>query len=339
MQLYALVSEATRRRMGVDPWLSCFEWHFIEHPGAVPTTGMAALFVLEGDLLPSGQALRDIACPCWCFAVSARVWDLPPHFDLFESPLDIARLGDRLLAWMWVEGELSPACVAGLTLSLLNGCMSLTTREPDSDQVQMAVSPTDAVGGDMALYWQRPGRDLAVLADAIGHGDTAALDVAQFMLDVLRLLRDASLSSTSLAQLCHSQTARLAWGRFVAVAVVELNREAATLTLANAGMPAILVLQSGRPMATYASMQPPLGLAACPEPPLYTVPLLPATQWVLTSDGVDAAALCDSLTDFDLTQQSDNQSVSLLFQGIPLKKSTGILDDASQIVLFILHDQ
>jgi len=337
MRLYALVSETTRRQIGADPWLSSFAWQFIDEPGEVPTAP-SSLLVLEAGQLSASCTLDGLGCACWCFGVETPEKAFPPHCDLFAQPLDTAWLGDRLLAWMWVEGELSPACLAGAALTLANGRLSVATVPLNTRAVQIAVSPTDLVGGDMALYWRQGDRALAVLADAIGHGDIAALDVAQFMLDVVRLLRTAHLSPDALTQLCRHQAARLARGRFVAAALVEMDFTAGTLAVVNAGMPPVLCLRAGQSLMTYPSTQPPLGLADCPCPIVQVAPLRPGHQWLLASDGADVAALCRELAavEFvDLAQGASKAHPSFSMRTIPIAKAPGIVDDASQIVLFI----
>jgi hypothetical protein len=301
--------------------------------------------ILDGERLTSPRDLAHITCPCWCYGIRSHYWDFPPHCHLFATALDVECLGRRLLAWLWVEGELSPACFAGLALSLNNGRMSVATIALDDRQVQITVVPMGKVGGDMALYWHMADRTLTVLADAIGHGDIAALDVAQFMLDVVRLLRGSRLSAQTISTLCCSQRTNLARGRFVAVALTELDPQAATLTLANAGMPAILCLRDGRELAAYASTQPPLGLANCPDPIVRTVPLQRGCQWTLTSDGANVEALRRALssraTDFasvgatDRLPSSPPSASSAL--PLPLEKIAEIIDDASQIILFIAN--
>lgn len=336
MQIGLLVSADTWQQMVADPWLSQFDWVCLD--AAAPfDTGCIDLLVLDLSCLPVWPSLSTLGCPCWCFSAGHGCWDLPPEVDAFASAVDLEVLSARLMAWLWLSDVLTPACFAGLSLALTNGRLSFRTIEPSRYLMQMSVSPTAEVGGDVALYFESGTRILVVLADAIGHGDEAALDAAQFVLSVVRHIVPSTLCHQSLQRLCASMSRQLASGRFVAAAFVEFDRSSGEVRLVNAGMPDILLLQHGQLTQRFFSSQTPLGLADCPGATLTTLPLLSCCQWVMHSDGVDADALQQSLC-FAMDQLAAGDSCSVACStavASPLLKTRQITDDASQIIVGI----
>jgi hypothetical protein len=336
MRLAALVTERVRRELAGDPWLASLDWHFLPNVAALP--GVAPdLLIIESECLPAPWPEQGFGCLCWAFGVSGANRHASETTEIFRAPLDIRVLADRLLAWMWVADRLTPACFAGLDLSLANGRLSFTSTGRSLCPMQMTVRPFAGIGGDVALYYQDRSRILVVLADAIGHGEEAALDAAQFVLAVVRHIVPVSLSLPSLGRLCDSLSHQLTNGRFVAAALLDMDLRHGRAALVNAGMPDVLRLRHGEPEAFFPSRQPPLGLAGCPEATVLTMPLEADTQWVFCSDGVDGTALRAALKSLRAHEPDSILGLEALLteSGVPLHLCCDIEDDASQIILCI----
>jgi hypothetical protein len=336
MRLAALVTEQTRQAWAEECWLASLDWTFLSS-AAEAAVVHPDLLIVEAVDQSAPWPKGGFGCPSWVFGVAGAHWDVPECVDVFERPLDLRGLSERLLAWMWVTGQVSPACFAGLDLTLANGRLSFASSGRSLCPMQMSVRPSADVGGDVALYYQDCSRILVVLADAIGHGEEAALDAAQFVLAVVRHLVPSTLSPPALRNLCASLTDCLTRGRFVAAAALDLDLRHGRVALINAGMPDVLRLRHGDPEAFFPSRQPPLGLGGVSDPIILSMSLEADTQWVLCSDGVDGTALRHTLK--TLHAQLDDSPIGLeamLAESIvPLHPSGDADDDASQIILCI----
>lgn len=335
MRLAALVTERARQDIARDPWLARLDWYF--------PSDLSAASRLEPDLLVAESAcLRQAwpevgpGCLSWVFGAGGTDWGPQEKVERFRAPLDAGVLAHRLLAWLWVADCLTPACFAGLDLSLANGWLSFSSAGRSLCPMQMTVRPAAGIGGDVALYYQDPSRILAVLADAIGHGEEAALDAAQFVLAVVRHLVPDRLTPDALRRLCSSLSQQLTNGRFVAAALMDIDLRHGRVALANAGMPDVIRLRHGMPDAFFPSRQPPLGLSGCcQEAAVLSMPLEPGAQWVFHSDGTDGKALCAALASMRAGGLAQGLEATLTESTIPLYPDAGIEDDASQLILCI----
>ena len=329
---YARVSAINQQRIANDPWLACFDWCFLDVTG---TGGAPAELVVVDHpdrLLALGQGI-----PCWCFGALDVDWVCPDGVDALAALFDLAILSDRLLAWLWLRAKLMPSCFSSLSLRLANGGLSFSSLEISLYLMQMAVSPTSEVGGDVALYVESATHSLVVLADAIGHGDEAALDAAQFVLAVVRHMVGSALDADCLQRLGQALTQRLARGRFVAAAFLEIECDAGRVRLLNAGMPDILWLCQGRLRQGFPSTRAPLGVNDGLPSAVTELALTPCSQWVMHSDGVDGAALRCSLA--SLSRNGTLNDFCPEFCGValmvPLLKTNEVIDDASQVIVGI----
>lgn len=332
MLCYALLSGPSRRRLAADAWLAHFDWILLDPADDTGCPG-AALVVVESGLADARwrRALAGLPCRCWCFD-GADGWDWPATVEVFRTAFDPEVLGDRLMAWLWVDRHADPTCFAGHAMVLTNGRLSFRTVAPSRYLLQMTVSPTAEIGGDVALYLESPGRALVVLADAIGHGADAALDAALFVLGAMRELAPGVLAAAPLARLCRFLAGRIAVGRFVAAACIDFDLAAGRVRLVNAGMPDILCLDAGGALQRFPASLPPLGLGICPGAEVHELALVPDSLWVLCSDGVDGEALRRTLSRLP-TCLSPGDDCGVL--ACPLCKSVQTDDDASQIIVRI----
>ncbi|WP_028536119.1 SpoIIE family protein phosphatase [Paludibacterium yongneupense] len=320
MTILARVGEALRERILADDWLALFDWDFTGSGGGEPE-----LMVLESPLPEDAVLAAAAACPVWRFGCPAgEAWPAVAGVSCLAVALDPDLLGDRLLAWCWSQGRLAPACLGMRALSLLNGSMSLL--RPQHPALQMAVLPALDRGGDVALCVDRGERTLVVLADAIGHGDDAAFDAALFVVGLSVRVLPCGLSRKTVADLNRYLKRQLAWGRFVAAAMIEIDWSAHSLVLVNAGMPDILCIGPDVILDRVSSMAPPLGLAAISSLPLVRGVHSPGEVWVLSSDGVDVAELLRKLWACHWSRCGCGPDLAV-------QRLSDVVDDASHIIL------
>jgi hypothetical protein len=336
MQLCALVSEEARQRICEDPWLSLFDWTFLCDVASAYSHA-PDLLVLEACAMTDMPAGGGLPAPCWCFGADGFDPDVSGDIEFFGASLDAAVLGDRLAALLWLHGKLVPACFAGVPLALTNGRLSFQTVSRLRYLLQMTVTPTAEVGGDVALYFESDSRTLVVLGDAIGHGEDAALDAAQFALGVVRHVFPSGLSCNSLQALHEALLRRLARGRFVAASFIEFDRLAGTVRLLNAGMPDIALLRPDSAPERFPSTQPPFGVPGALPGDILTRVLTAGCRWALHSDGADGGALLDSLAAVDCHRPDGRPCIDTCRLGgcTSVHRSPEVADDASQIIVCI----
>jgi hypothetical protein len=325
MSIQARVGDALRERILADQWLALFDWDF-----TATARGAPELIVLESPVAGDAALIDAAACPVWRFNCPAgEIWPASDRVSCLAGPLAPDLLGDRMLAWCWSQGSLAPSCLGMRDLSLLNGSMSL--RRPFHPCLQMAVVPALDRGGDVALCIDRGDRTLIVLADAIGHGDAAALDAALFVIGLSERVLIHGLSAAAIADLERYLQRQLASGRFVAAAMIEVDWPSRALTLVNAGMPDILCLGPDAILDRVRSMQPPFGLSAAASPPQHRRVRSRGEIWVLSSDGVDVTALLRKLWACHWSRDGCEPELAV-------QKLVGVVDDASHVILGNLLD-
>jgi len=161
-------------------------------------------------------------------------------------------------------------------------------------RIHYSVMPAQNFSGDLVVAASSPsGRLYAMLADATGHGLSAAVSVQPVLPMFYTLVaRDVPLSLlvSEINQLLH---ASLPVGRFVGAAMVSVDLGGSTASVWVGGVPAVMVLDAhGQIRQRLRSRQLPLGVvestpSGC-EPEQVT--LNPGEQIVLHSDGVIEAS-------------------------------------------------
>jgi serine phosphatase RsbU (regulator of sigma subunit) len=121
-----------------------------------------------------------------------------------------------------------------------------------------------AVGGDFYAFLLRDPKRLAVvIGDACGRGPEGATLLPHVLPLLIQLASSISRPRLLLEALNRELAGRLPTDRFVTGAVLELDAEIGTLTVANAGhVPAMLRRGSGEVCVVGRASGPPLGIVA-----------------------------------------------------------------------------
>jgi sigma-B regulation protein RsbU (phosphoserine phosphatase) len=149
----------------------------------------------------------------------------------------------------------------------------------------------ESLGGDAYEIAALPGGRLGVaIADVCGKGTPAALLMASAQATLLDLLALPLEPGEVCARLGDALRPRLAPERFVSLAYAVVDRERGTLTCANAGHPAPLVVRRDGSVERLIAGGPVLGMIAGARYEQETVPFQRGDRLVLYTDGVVEAA-------------------------------------------------
>ncbi|MBE9610186.1 ATP-binding SpoIIE family protein phosphatase [Chitinilyticum piscinae] len=124
------------------------------------------------------------------------------------------------------------------------------------------LSPAESLSGDLIAAARTPGQVLHVLlADGIGHGLTAALNVLPLTQPFYSMTEKGYSISDILAEMNNKIRQVLPVGRFVAVTLLALDEANDCVEIWNGGMPALQILDpSGRLLKSVPSSNLPLGI-------------------------------------------------------------------------------
>lgn len=128
--------------------------------------------------------------------------------------------------------------------------------------LQYWLSPAESLSGDLIASARTPGRVLHVLlADGIGHGITAALNVLP-LTQPFYSMTDKGYSITDILQEMNSKVRQvLPVGRFVAVALIAIDEVSRCVEVWNGGMPPVQILsEHGQVLQVCKSTNLPLGI-------------------------------------------------------------------------------
>jgi len=129
-------------------------------------------------------------------------------------------------------------------------------------RLQYWLSPAESLSGDLIACARTPGGALHVLlADGIGHGITAALNVLP-LTQPFYSMSDKGYSISDILQEMNSKVRQvLPAGRFVAVALVAIDESTRKIEIWNSGMPAVHVFdERGSLLHVSKSSSLPLGI-------------------------------------------------------------------------------
>ncbi len=145
-----------------------------------------------------------------------------------------------------------------------------------------------SIGGDFCAFRLRgPKRLAVVIGDACGRGPEGAKLLPHILPVLDELSRSLSRPRLLLEALNRQLVGRLASDRFVTGAVLELDAETGTLTIANAGhVPAMLRNAAGEVVVVGRASGPPLGILADCSYVDESYPLALGDVIVFMTDGV-----------------------------------------------------
>ncbi|MBI5793023.1 MAG: fused response regulator/phosphatase [Rhodocyclales bacterium] len=164
------------------------------------------------------------------------------------------------------------------------------TEPPNGNALQYKVVPSALFSGDVVFARRTPsGRLHVLLADAVGHGLPAAINILPLFFPFDGMSRKGYPISTVARELNRRIRDLLPIDRFVAATLVSIDAEAGVVEIWNGGNPpALLVRPDGRIAERVDSMQVALGINE-DDPALFVTQRLPFSagqQLILFSDGI-----------------------------------------------------
>ncbi|WP_410498890.1 SpoIIE family protein phosphatase [Chitinibacter sp. S2-10] len=129
-------------------------------------------------------------------------------------------------------------------------------------QFEYWLSPAESLSGDLIAAARTPGQALYILlADGIGHGLTAALNVLPLTQPFYSMTEKGYSIVDILFEMNSKVRQVLPIGRFVCVSLISIDEAAATIEVWNAGMPPIQILgQNRQVIRVCSSSNLPLGI-------------------------------------------------------------------------------
>ncbi|BCL75825.1 fused response regulator/phosphatase [Jeongeupia sp. HS-3] len=134
-------------------------------------------------------------------------------------------------------------------------------------QLEYWLSPAESLSGDMIAAARTPGRVLhLMLADGIGHGLTAALNVLPLTQPFYSMTEKGYAISDILVEMSKKVRQVLPVGRFVAVVLIAIDEANGCIEVWNGGMPTVLAIDDGGDVLhRWASSHLPLGITPTDE--------------------------------------------------------------------------
>ncbi|QBC44791.1 ATP-binding SpoIIE family protein phosphatase [Iodobacter fluviatilis] len=129
-------------------------------------------------------------------------------------------------------------------------------------QFEYYLSPAESLSGDLIAAARTPGQALyLMLADGIGHGLTAALNVLPLTQPFYTMTEKGYTISDILIEMNNKVRQVLPIGRFVALVLISIDESAGCIEVWNGGMPSVHVIDpSGAVKHTWKSSHLPLGI-------------------------------------------------------------------------------
>lgn len=131
-------------------------------------------------------------------------------------------------------------------------------------QIQRHMRPVEHLSGDILIAAKSPGGEVHILlADAIGHGLTAAVNV----LPLCQTFYDLTEKGFSIGQIATDLNAMVSHfmpaDRFVSAALVSIHRTTRVVEVWNGGIPALLLFnRTGQQLHRWSSANLPLGIVS-----------------------------------------------------------------------------
>lgn len=196
--------------------------------------------------------------------------------DFITKPIDVVILGAKLRAFIRLVQVQRMLRLQQQRIELLNGEMQhenevaafvlgrvlAQTEPPDGRSLQYRVVPSALFSGDLILARRTPGGRLHVLlADAVGHGLPAAINILPLFFPFDGMSRKGLPLATVARELNRRVRDLLPVDRFIAATLVSIDVDAGYIDVWVGGNPpAFLVRSDGRIASRVNSMQMALGL-------------------------------------------------------------------------------
>lgn len=144
--------------------------------------------------------------------------------------------------------------------------MARMTQMPEQLEAQVCrhMRPVEHLSGDILIAAKSPGGEVHILlADAIGHGLTAAVNV----LPLCQTFYDLTEKGFSIGQIATDLNAMVSHfmpaDRFVSAALVSIHRTTRVIEVWNGGVPALLLInRTGQQLHRWSSANLPLGIVS-----------------------------------------------------------------------------
>ncbi len=160
--------------------------------------------------------------------------------------------------------------------------------------IRHLIRPAEHFSGDMLLASRTPADALHILlADAVGHGLTAAVNVLPLS-QTFEAMSEKGFSIAHIAEELNKKINKfMPADRFVSATLISINRQTRVIEVWNGGIPALqLFSRDGRLLQSWASRNLPLGILPCEsfsaKPEVYRYQ--EACQLCLFSDGLVEAS-------------------------------------------------
>lgn len=197
-------------------------------------------------------------------------------------------------------------------------------------------APAAVFSGDIVAAVHCPEGSYALLADATGHGLAAAITALPVLSVFYALAERGCPVGEILTEINRSLRATLPTGRFVAAAMLYIDRASGTAEVWNGGMPELLLLgPDGRVAQKLASSQLPLGIVDF-DANMSAITHLSwkaGSQFVMYSDGLIEAV---SMTD----EQFGAVRLAQALQAVPAEQRLAAVKEAwvSHVGAAVPHD-
>ena len=224
--------------------------------------------------------------------------------DFIQKPIDLAILRAKLRAFIRLVQSQRQLREQGQRIDRLNEGMRREseigahvlervlahTELPDGRDLQYRVVPSAVFSGDMVLARRTPaGRLHLLLADAVGHGLPAAINILPLFFPFDGMSRKGCTLATVARELNRRVRDLLPIDRFVAATLVSVDTASGVFEIWNGGNPPALLLDAeGRVSRSIDSMQMALGLND-DNPALFETQRVacdPGGHLLLCSDGI-----------------------------------------------------
>lgn len=201
-------------------------------------------------------------------------------------------------------------------------------------QFEYWLSPAESLSGDLIAAARTPGQALHILlADGIGHGLTAALNVLPLTQPFYSMTEKGYSITDILFEMNAKVRQVLPIGRFVCVSLISIDEVSGTVEVWNAGMPPIQILDASKQVVRVCSSSNlPLGIV-----PSHSLDLVP--ERIYFKEPGFIVAYSDGLVEARNNQQAE-YGLSALLKVLSSANSVSMIDSVqSDLMQFLAGEQ